>query len=489
MDYNKRIYDMAAGDQVEGYYVLKSAQSRTSSNGKPFLAAVLSDKTGSIEAKAWDYAGPISQRDEGQVLKIRGTVSEFRGALQLTMERLRLSEPGDPVDRGSLVAAAPIDGERAWAEVQKLVDSIADRDYRGVCRRLLEEKGEALRTIPAAKSVHHGFLGGLLMHTWTMLRMADFLAGLYAGTVDRSLLLAGTLLHDLSKAEEFSFSPLGLVTEYSARGQLLGHLTAMETLHNMMPEILAEHGQEKGTTIITYLQYMIDKCLDYNSRQTRWEYTRSVIKGTFGRHDFSLKWTFGEMIFTGINSGLAWGKSQVLDAYRGICELINYKTAKPATVLNGSAANIAIPDQSVDVICVDPPYYNNVQYAELSDYFYVWQKRTFRNLYPEVFGRRLTNKTDEAVANPVRDGGAKEADQVYEQRMREIFNECHRVLVDDGIITMMFTHKTQAAWETLTKALIESGWMITSAFPVHSEGANSTHQKDMAAAASSIFLA
>lgn len=271
--------------------------------------------------------------------------------------------------------------------------------------------------------------------------------------------------------------------------QLLGHLTAMEILHNMMPEILAEHGQEKGTAIITYLQYMIDKCLDYNSRQTRWEYTRSVIKGTFGRHDFSLKWTFGEMIFTGINSGLAWGKSQVLDAYRGICELINYKTARPATVLNGSAANIAIPDQSVDVICVDPPYYNNVQYAELSDYFYVWQKRTFRNLYPEVFGRRLTNKTDEAVANPVRDGGAKEADQVYEQRMREIFNECHRVLVDDGIITMMFTHKTQAAWETLTKALIESGWMITSAFPVHSEGANSTHQKDMAAAASSIFLA
>lgn len=256
-----------------------------------------------------------------------------------------------------------------------------------------------------------------------------------------------------------------------------------------MPEILEEHGQEKSTAIITYLQYMIDKCLDYNSRQTRWEYTRSVIKGTFGRHDFSLKWTFGEMMFTGANSGLAWGESQVLDAYRGICELINYKNVKPANVLNGSAANIAISDQSVDIICVDPPYYNNVQYAELSDYFYVWQKRTFRNLYPEVFGRRLTNKTDEAVANPVRDGGAKEADQVYEQRMREIFNECHRVLVDDGIITMMFTHKTQAAWETLTKALIESGWMITSAFPVHSEGANSTHQKDMAAAASSIFLA
>ena len=266
MEYNKKICDMAVGDQVEGFYVLKTAQIRTSNSGRPFLAAVVSDKTGSMEAKAWDYAGPISQRCEGQVLKIRGTVSEFRGALQLTMERLRLAEPGDPVDRGALVATAPIDPQQAWAEVERLTESIADGDYRAVCRQLLEEKGEALRTIPAAKTVHHGFLGGLLMHTWSMLRLADFLAGLYAGTVDRSLLLAGTLLHDLAKAEEFSFSPLGLVTEYSVKGQLLGHLVmgaqaaarAAEELG--VPEeksvllqhmILSHHGQpEFGAAVV-----------------------------------------------------------------------------------------------------------------------------------------------------------------------------------------------------------------------------------------------
>lgn len=266
MEYNKKICDMAVGDQVEGFYVLKTAQIRTSNSGRPFLAAVVSDKTGSMEAKAWDYAGPISQRCEGQVLKIRGTVSEFRGALQLTMERLRLAEPGDPVDRGALVATAPIDPQQAWAEVERLTESIADEDYRAVCRRLLEEKGEALRTIPAAKTVHHGFLGGLLMHTWSMLRLADFLAGLYAGTVDRSFLLAGTLLHDLAKAEEFSFSPLGLVTEYSVKGQLLGHLVmgaqavarAAEELG--VPEeksvllqhmILSHHGQpEFGAAVV-----------------------------------------------------------------------------------------------------------------------------------------------------------------------------------------------------------------------------------------------
>ncbi|NCE63386.1 DUF1156 domain-containing protein [Pseudoflavonifractor sp. 524-17] len=271
--------------------------------------------------------------------------------------------------------------------------------------------------------------------------------------------------------------------------QLLGHLTAMETLRRMTPAILEAHGQEKGAAILTYLQYMVDKCIDYNSRQTRWHYSRGAMVGSFGRHDFSLKWTFGELIYTGPNSALAWGRDQVLDAYEGICRLLGPNASKAVTVLNGSAANLSLPDQSVDVICMDPPYYNNVQYAELSDYFYVWQKRTFRALYPQLFGRRLTNKADEAVANPARDGGAQEASQAYEQRMSEIFAECRRVLRDDGILTVMFTHKTQAAWETLTQALIENGWVISSSFPVDSESGGSLHQKDMAAAASSIFLA
>jgi hypothetical protein len=129
-----------------------------------------------------------------------------------------------------------------------------------------------------------------------------------------------------------------------------------------------------------------------------------------------------------------------------------------------------------------------VQYAELSDYFYVWQKRTLRDLYPDLFRRRLTNKIDEAVANPARDGSAAKADQEYERLMREIFAQCHRVLKDEGIMTVMFTHTTQKAWEAVTRALIEAGWIITSSLPVESESTESLHQKDKAAAESSIFL-
>jgi putative DNA methylase len=104
--------------------------------------------------------------------------------------------------------------------------------------------------------------------------------------------------------------------------QLLGHLYTMETLNQLKPQILSKIGDERGRAVVTYLQFAIDKTLDYNSRQTRWEFTRGVVKGTFGRHDFSLKWTYGEMVFSGPHSGLKWGLSQIFDGYQGIQQLI-----------------------------------------------------------------------------------------------------------------------------------------------------------------------
>ncbi|MBV5274343.1 MAG: DUF1156 domain-containing protein [Lamprocystis purpurea] len=277
--------------------------------------------------------------------------------------------------------------------------------------------------------------------------------------------------------------------------QLLGHLTLIEGLNRLKPNILAELGAERGRAVVTYLQFAIDKGLDYNSKQTRWIPQRGIVSGTFGRHDFSLKWAFGEVIFTGPNSGAAWGLSQVVDAYQAIAELAQpvyvATDGKPAvTICNGTAAYLPdVADRTVDLVCMDPPYYNNVQYAELSDFFYVWQRRTLRDIYPELYSRRLTDKQLEAIANPFRDGGPDGAKAIYERMMGEIFRECRRTLKDEGLFTLMFTHKTQDAWETLTRALIEAGWDITACFPVESEGENSMHQKDLAAAARSIFIA
>ena len=218
------IRELQTGDRVEGFFLLSGAYAKQSSNGKPFLSVELGDASGTIEGKVWDYSGPVSPADTGAVVKIRGVVSEFRGMPQVTVEQIRLAVPGDVYQVKNLVPTAPIDEDAAWRELLALVDSIADTDYRAVCQNILEAYKDRFFNIPAAKTVHHGFLHGLLMHTLFMARTADYLAGLYAGVIDRSLLLAGTILHDVAKCEEFTTSPLGLVTEYSNRGQLLGHL-------------------------------------------------------------------------------------------------------------------------------------------------------------------------------------------------------------------------------------------------------------------------
>ncbi len=224
MLYDVYVSHMRPGDEVEGYYVLKTAQPKVSNNGKPYLNATVADASGDMDCKVWDYSGPVGQEDEGKIIKLRGTVSEFRGALQLTIERLRVAGEHDGYDLSRLVPVAPIDVEEMFGYVSRLAGEIPDPDYRRVCLEMLSRHGEALRRIPAGKTVHHSFLSGLLMHTGNMLRQAEFLAGLYADTVDRSLLLAGTLLHDFGKEEEFLYSQLGLVTGYSAKGELLGHL-------------------------------------------------------------------------------------------------------------------------------------------------------------------------------------------------------------------------------------------------------------------------
>ena len=224
MEYDLPIARMARGIDIEGFYLLKSAFPKVTVSGKPFLTAVLADESGTIEAKVWDYSGPIGERDAGKVIKVRGSVSDYRGALQVTVDKLRLAAEDDHVDVSRLVRVAPIDRAGAYADITRLVSTLEDADYRAVCEEMLRRHEDAFRTIPAAKSVHHGFLHGLLMHTGNMMQLADFLAGMYADTVDRSLLLAGTFAHDLQKEREFRFSALGLVTDYSVPGQLLGHL-------------------------------------------------------------------------------------------------------------------------------------------------------------------------------------------------------------------------------------------------------------------------
>jgi len=253
-----------------------------------------------------------------------------------------------------------------------------------------------------------------------------------------------------------------------------------------------------------YIALGLDKLRDYNSRMTRWHSKRETIVNTFDRHDFAFKWSYAEMPHCIQGAGLSWALKNTGKALRELTELVrsnnqsdliertNLRSGTVEITNQSGAAIESIDDRSVDVIVMDPPYGANVMYAELSDFFYVWLKRTAGIVFPQNFTRRLTDKQDEAVANIAHfrgeKGAAKLAERDYRFKMEGIFAECRRVLKDDGIMTVMFTHKDTGAWDALAMSLMDAGFVITASWPVNTEASGSLHIKDKAAANSTIFL-
>ncbi|NCC31904.1 MAG: DUF1156 domain-containing protein, partial [Chloroflexia bacterium] len=260
---------------------------------------------------------------------------------------------------------------------------------------------------------------------------------------------------------------------------------------------------DQARTIQTYLGLALDKAVDRNSIMTRWIPQRQVIANTFDKHNFAMQWSYAE--FDAAHNLVPWVVEQITDSYKDITKLASHKSANlhlwdnaaPSSFLHISSSSAAslinIADQSIHLVVTDPPYYDNVMYAELSDFFYVWLKRTVGDLYPEWFQSELTDKDDEAVANFARfaEFGPKKkklAEQDYERKMAASFREMHRVLRDDGVLTVMFTHKRVEAWDTLASALIGAGFRIEASWPVHTESKHSLHQAKKNAAASTILL-
>ena len=147
---------LVPGDRMDGFYLLQSAAPRTTANGRPFLTVTLADRTGSIDGQVWDYAGPLGPQHTGQAVKVRGSVGEYRGARQVTVERIRLAFQSDGYDPSELIPTAPIDADDAWNELLELAGTIRDEHYAAVCRAMLERFGPRVRVIPAGKSVHRG---------------------------------------------------------------------------------------------------------------------------------------------------------------------------------------------------------------------------------------------------------------------------------------------------------------------------------------------
>jgi len=219
----KKVREMAYDDTIEGFYLLKSPLPKTTQAGKAYLTFKLADATGEIDGVFWDYEGNLHETCVGKPIKVRGTISEFNGKKQFTVMQMRAVKEDDPLDINALVPSAPIDPQQTYSQLVSLLDTMQDPEYKNICMEMLARNREYFCCIPAAKSVHHAFRYGLLMHTYFMMCHADHMSRFYP-FVNRDLLLAGTFCHDLAKSKEYSLSPVGLVNDYSIPGYLLGHL-------------------------------------------------------------------------------------------------------------------------------------------------------------------------------------------------------------------------------------------------------------------------
>lgn len=292
-------------------------------------------------------------------------------------------------------------------------------------------------------------------------------------------------------------------TELFSPRQLLTHGTAVQLFNE---QLAASNDDPTQLAAFAYLALALDKLRDYNSRMTRWHVPREVVVNTFDSHNFAMRWSYVEMAPLIAGLGYDWAVEQTAKCLEELVEMARpdlaggtsagglfAKEPPPVTVTCGPGDNLKhVKDASVDAVVMDPPYYDNVMYAELSDFFYVWLKRTAGHIFPELFRRRLTDKDAEAVANPAKfkgqPGAMALASRDYQERMAAIFAECRRVLKPDGILTLMFTHKATGAWDALASGLMVAGFTITASWPINTEAEGSLHIKEKSAANSTIFL-
>ena len=243
--------------------------------------------------------------------------------------------------------------------------------------------------------------------------------------------------------------------------------------------------EERSRAILTFLSAILDRLVDFNSSLCVFNYTggRGVVH-TFGRQALPMVWDFAET--NPFNPhGASW-VSGIEDLPAGLRDATSGRAAE---VKRGSATELPWSDASFDAVITDPPYYDNVSYSNLSDFFYVWQKRTIGHLFTEHFATEGAPKKSEAIAEASRHGGSKaKARRAYEDMMSQAFTEANRVLKRGGQIAVVYAHKTTIGWSTLVDSLKQSGFTVMEAWPLDTEKSGRLLAQGTAALASSIFL-
>lgn len=213
----KQVGTLASGTQFWGKYIISEKNQRKTRNGRELVNLRLSDQSGFLEAVVWDNCQVQGELHKGQVIGLQADTSSYNNRQQITAKRIKILDE----DPSAYVPAAPIPRETLQAELSLLVQSVADQHLSTLLTTVLTPECVAqFSTTPAAKRIHHNYTGGLLEHTLAVARLCDKASQQYP-EINRDLLIAGAILHDIGKIKEFA---LQVTPEYTLQGKLLGHI-------------------------------------------------------------------------------------------------------------------------------------------------------------------------------------------------------------------------------------------------------------------------
>lgn len=220
------IKDLKIGTKYQGVYICKTHSVKVTKTNTPYLDMILLDKTGEINAKWWsiDPGFNVENIEDGNFIIASFSVEDYMGAPQVKIDRMKIPGPTDMFDKSEIVPTAPIPAEKMYDELISAINDMENGDIQRLCYTIISDNKKALMTAPGAKSMHHAVVSGLLLHVTGMLKLAETIAELYAPLVNRDLLVGGVILHDICKLREYVLGPVGLCTDYSKEGKLLGHL-------------------------------------------------------------------------------------------------------------------------------------------------------------------------------------------------------------------------------------------------------------------------
>ncbi len=285
----------------------------------------------------------------------------------------------------------------------------------------------------------------------------------------------------------FRIQPYGMNTwgDLFNPRQKLALITFTEKVRMAHKKMIEEgYDEDYAKAVVSYLALTLNRMVMSYNRLTQWQNGYEKMGNVFSRQALPMVWDYAEP--NANSNGVRSWDSLFKDTIDVLSVLPDIKN-EHVSVINSSATQLPYPDNYFDAVFTDPPYYDNVPYSYLSDFFYVWLKRSVGDLYPDLFSTPLTPKGNEIVAY-THERNKKEAKIWFEDMLKKAFQEMYRVLKPGGIATIVYAHKTTEGWETVINALLDSGLVPTASWPLNTERASRVRAQESAALSSSIYI-